>query len=57
MTNFHNEYVRRFQLDLVDASKGTDARTERALRSAANLAGTMIDPARYAVAAEEFARS
>jgi len=56
MSEFYNQYARRFQLDLADAAIGTDARSAHALRSAANLAGSMGDNARYTAAAEEFVR-
>lgn len=51
---FHNERVRRFQVDLADVARQSDARARDVLLATAQLAGAMSDSSRYPVAKEEF---
>ena len=54
MAQFHNEHVRRFQLDLADAAKTSDSQTHEVLLTTAELAGAMGDVSRYEKASEVF---
>jgi len=52
---FHNERVRRFQVDVAAIARQTDAPTRDVLMATADLAGAMSDTRRYPGAKEEFA--
>jgi hypothetical protein len=53
---FHNERVRRFQLDVAEVAKLVDPRTREVLVATANLAGRMVDADAYAEANQEFGK-
>jgi hypothetical protein len=47
MSEFHNERIRYFQLDVAEAAHGQDGRTRELLEAAGNLAARMIDRRMY----------
>jgi hypothetical protein len=53
--SYHNDRVRRLQVDVFDVAEHTDPHTRDALRATAKLAGEMIDRGGYADASREFA--
>jgi hypothetical protein len=59
IAQFHNERVRRFQLDLSDVAGSSNERTRQILQATGYLAGEMGgmgDTGRYAAASKEFAQ-